>query len=123
MVDDLCPGGVVDERLLWIYDDLRTWISTALREATGGAAIERVWAEEPDPAALARDIPGAGDGAVWVARNRGAWTMIRLDERRTLLAYRAETDIGGSIPHWIVRDVARQSVSSLLKRVARSARG
>jgi hypothetical protein len=102
---------------------VRTWISASLHAATGGGAQERAWVEEPDPAALAAGVPGAADGAVWVPRNRGAWTVIRVDDRRTLLAYRAETVVGGSLPQWVVRDVARRSVGALLDRVARAAKG
>jgi len=110
---------------------VRSTIDTELHRASGGVAWARSWTEVPGglelarPALAAGHLPGVGvealsDG-VETPVNRGGWLLVSLGPDRTLVAYHARTDLGGSVPVWLVRDVARRQVGALLRRVARAA--
>lgn len=111
---------------------VRSSIHTALHDASGGRAWERSWVEVDDGLPLARPALSSGhlEGVsvedlaqgVVTPTNRGAWIVVDLGDQRTLVVSHARTELGGSVPTWLVRDVARRQVRSLLDRVARDAR-
>jgi hypothetical protein len=117
------PSPFVDRQ--WV---VRSAIDLDLARQTGGQVWARLWTEVPDlgpaRAALARArLPGTTpdqlDAALRVPKNRGGWMVVALDSGRTLVVATAETDLGGQLPGWIVRDLGRRQVVSLLDRVAR----
>ncbi|MFK7931177.1 MAG: hypothetical protein AB8H79_23540 [Myxococcota bacterium] len=111
---------------------VRSTIHTALHSLTEGRAWERDWVEVDDglhlarPALSASHLEGLGaeslESAVTTPTNRGAWIVADLGGGKTLVVTHAQTDLGGSVPTWLVRDVARRQVKGLLDRVARDAR-
>lgn len=108
---------------------VRSTIRRELATVTKGKAWERAWTEVPDgiglagPAIEAGHLPGVRRAdlgtAVYTPVNRGGWVLVALDPGRTLVTYHARTDLGGSVPTWLVRDVAKGQVKGLLDRVRR----
>lgn len=120
------PLGLSDRH--WV---VRSRVHRAIAEATDGRAWERAWHELDDALDLALPALRAGhldgvreaevDDAIVTPTNRGAWLTVRLSDGRTLVATHATTDLGGTVPAWLVRDVAQRQVRDLLLRVARAA--
>jgi hypothetical protein len=121
----ILPLGLTDRH--WVVRS-RVHVERAL--ATSGRAWERAWSELSDGLDLARPAIGAGhlhgvtaadlDDAIATPVNRGAWLVAELPDGRALLATHATTDLGGTVPAWMVRDVARRQLAQVLERVARA---
>lgn len=103
----------------------------ALARATGDRAWEHIWELVGDGLPVARPVIEAGevpgvtpelfDKAIYTPVNRGAWLMIRVGDR-TVLGYHATSVVGGSIPDWLVSQLAMSRVESALRRVEDNAR-
>lgn len=96
-------------RFLFQYLDLpiisdRWWISlekfnSTLYEASHAKMWEMSWTDATDPGRLAgTPWVDAAAGAVPVAWTKGAWMLVPLDDRRTLVEYFVWTDPGGHLP-------------------------
>lgn len=119
------PSPLADRQ--WV---VRSEVVVDLHAKSGGRAWERAWTELDEgmplalPALASGHVAGLGpsdlDSAITTPTNRGGWLAITLDDSRTLLMTHAATDLGGTVPAFLVRDVARQSVVDLLARVARA---
>jgi hypothetical protein len=97
-------------------------------EATEGRAWEHSWSLVLDGESAARDFAAAGKvpplslddvmGARYLEANDGAWAMIALDEKLTLLAYNLTIVLGGWIPEGMASRFAMRALEDLLDRVA-----
>jgi hypothetical protein len=82
----------------------RWWVSTltvnrALWSASGGQVRELWFRASTDPAALRTDEARARAGAATpVGASEGAWFLIDVDGRHTLVEYHAYSEPGGSVP-------------------------
>jgi len=63
-------------------------------------------------------VPGSGN----IVESRGAWTLVELGERRTLLVYEVFTDPGGWIPAWLYNRATRETLPDLIASVRERAR-
>lgn len=110
--------------LPWPFRD-RHWVIHArkmpgLAEASDGRIWEHRWSLLPDGAARIDHLAAAGRSArsaadaVYLPQNSGAWTMIDLGDRATLVAAHASVRLGGFIPDRWARGYASRHLQGML---------
>ena len=58
------------------------------------------------------------DKSVYLPANRGAWTVLELDDDRTLIGAYFNADLGGSFPAGLVRSFTKRQLKSGLRSIA-----
>lgn len=110
---------------------IRNTKAEQLAERSGGRIWEHHWQLEPGGEQMARSLLARravdglrradGDRAIYLAVNRGAWTMIALDEDTTLVAAHTAAVMGGWIPESLVASFIRRQLGGLLGNLQRRA--
>lgn len=113
----------------------RQWVveSTNNRPlATTAGCWEHNWRLVPDGLDAARRFLAEGgstavtaaqlDQAIYTPVNHGHWLLVPLPGDRTLVAYQATSVIGGSIPDWLVLQLAMSRLESVLRSAEARAR-
>ena len=125
-----------DTALWYGYFDLprpvqdRQWViearnNHAMANATNQRCWEHLWVLDKDGLAKIRDMVATQqprgitlehlDRAIFTPDNRGAWIMAELDESRVLVAYTAATTVAGMIPDWLIAQLAKSRLESVLR--------
>ncbi|MEQ1565623.1 MAG: hypothetical protein ABMA64_08295 [Myxococcota bacterium] len=96
----------------------RQWVSDvttnrALYDATGGVVWQRTWVKG-DPALATNADPDV----VWIAENRGAWTMIDCGAEGTLVLFSVRSVLGGMLPESITNTFALSTLRTAMRGLA-----
>ncbi len=125
------------DTLLWYgYFDLprplqdRQWVvesrnNHAMAKQTGQACWEHLWVLVEDGLQIVRPTVEAQkprgitvehlERAIFTPDNRGSWTMADLGGGYVLAAYSAQSTVAGLIPDWIVAQLAKSRLESVLR--------
>jgi len=125
-----------DRRLWYGYFDLprplqdRQWVVEArnnhrMARATGQRCWEHLWKLEEDGLEKVRDTVVAEEPrgitaehlerAIFTPTNQGSWTMAELGDGYVLTAYSASTTVAGLIPDWVIAQLAKSRLESVLR--------
>jgi hypothetical protein len=119
------------------FDDrhflIRTSIDTRLSQTNSDGVWERTWALEGGWPETARAMVDQGkfsgldvalfDAAIETPMNQGAWTVLSLNDGRSLVAYQVATTLGGEIPDGLLNRYLFWTLEGVLKDVVAAARG
>ncbi len=100
----------------WWIIDVRA--NTALWDATGGRVREQTWATNGDwstPTTTSEEWAAKG---MHVDETRGAWMLIDLDGKHTLIEYYTWADAGGAIPAGLASSFAARGIDDTLRVMA-----
>lgn len=117
------------------FDDrhflIRTTIDTGLSQGKGGGVWERTWGLEGGWPQTARAMVDQGrfsgvdtalfDAAVGTPVNQGAWSVVTLNDGRSLVAYQVATTLGGEIPDGLLNRYMYWTLEGVLKNVVAAA--